>query len=103
MCNATNLTRYKEFSLKDTAELKSDQKSPRGSPRRAVIYNSRGERMVLPPPLTVPERHRLSLQKYMAQQQSARQRKRPNPYPQFGVHVETFKKQEDFHIHLKAK
>lgn len=94
--------KYKDFSLKDTTELqRSDRpRTSLRSPRRFAV-NAQGERVALPPALTVPERHKLSLQKYMAHQQAARQAKRLPVYPQFGVASETVQKRQEFHIHVK--
>ena len=83
---STKRGKYKVFSLKDTAA----SGSPRSSNR--VIIDSQGQRVVLPPALTVPERHSLALQKYMAHQRVARQLKRPSRYPQFGLKEEIVEK-----------
>ena len=99
---STHKPKYKDFNLKDTAEFKGFDKSsgPPRSPRR-VLITAQGERVVLPPALTVPERHELSLQKHMAHQQQARRLKRPSKYPQFGMKEEVVEKKEDFHVHVK--
>ena len=99
---STRRGKYKDFHLKDTAELRGNY-SPSGlrSPRQ-VIVDAHGEHVALPPALTVPERHSLSLQKHMAHQRVARQLKRPNRYPQFGMmKEETVRKRPDFRIQVK--
>jgi hypothetical protein len=94
--------KFKDFSLRGIAEFQDADKtsdSPR-SPHR-VGKNAQGGHVALPPALTVPERHSLSLQKYLAHQQAARSSRRPSPYPQFGMEEQCAQKRHVVRIHVK--